>query len=97
LTPDANEFDQPDSSPPARGYDRWIDREEREALAVRPVTTVCSGGDGSFRGGSEVNKVRNNGPEMKKAELAALDGEPLSDMASPELEYRSGLRGSAKL
>lgn len=56
-------------------YDRWLDREETERLPVDLLRPLESGEMEMYEANLKVGSVRNNGPEMLRAERAAESGE----------------------
>jgi putative SOS response-associated peptidase YedK len=59
----------------ARDYDRWLDREESERLPVDLLRPLESDEMEMYEANLKVGNVRNNGPEMLRAERAAESGE----------------------
>jgi putative SOS response-associated peptidase YedK len=57
-----------------RDYDRWLDREETERLPVDLLRPLDSEEMEMFEANPKVGNVRNNGPKMMLAAVAAEDG-----------------------
>jgi putative SOS response-associated peptidase YedK len=59
-----------------RDYDRWLDREETERLPLDLLRSYESEEMEMYEANPKVGNVRNNGPEMMRAAVAAAqDGE----------------------
>ena len=56
-----------------RDYDRWLDREQSEQLPVDLLRPLDSDEMEMFEANPKVGNVRNNGPELLRAAVAAAE------------------------
>ena len=56
-----------------RDYDRWLDREQTEQLPVDLLRPLDSDEMEMFETNPKVGNVRNNGPELMRAAVAAAE------------------------
>ena len=59
----------------ARDYDRWLDRDESERLPLDLLRPLDSEEMEMYEANAKVGNVRNNAPELLRAERAAGNGE----------------------